>query len=58
MPWIYVLTAANFTRTVMETNEVLEPLNMDLTIFTMGMILLYFGYALGIRYFFARSKQW
>tara|TARA_B100000787_G_C16190133_1_gene296994 strand:+ start:915 stop:1076 length:162 start_codon:yes stop_codon:yes gene_type:complete len=53
-----VLTAANFTRTVMETNEVLEPLNMDLTIFTMGMILLYFGYALGIRYFFARSKQW
>ena len=58
MPWIYVLTAANFGRTLVETSEVLEPLNVDLTIFTMGMVLSYFGYVLGIRYFFVRSKQW
>jgi len=58
MPWIYVLTAANFGRTIGETSEVLEPLNVDLTIFTMGMVLSYFGYVLGIRYFFVRSKQW
>ena len=57
MPWIYVLTAANFGRTLVETSEVLEPLNVDLTIFTMGMVLSYFGYVLGIRYFFVRSKQ-
>ena len=58
MPWIYVLTAANFSRTLVETVEILEPLNVDLTIFTMGMVLSYFGYVLGIRYFFVRSKQW
>ena len=58
MPWIYVLTAANFGRILVETSEVLEPLNVDLTIFTMGMVLSYFGYVLGIRYFFVRSKQW
>ena len=58
MPWIYLLTAANFTRTQVETGEALEPLNVDLTIFTMGMVLSYFGYVLGIRYFFVRSKQW
>ena len=58
MPWIYVLTAANIARTLVETGEVLEPLNVDLTIFTMGMVLSYFGYVLGIRYFFVRSKQW
>ena len=58
MPWIYVLTAANFSRTLVETSEVLEPLNVDSTIFTMGMVLSYFGYVLGIRYFFVRSKQW
>ena len=58
MPWIYVLTAANFSRTLVETGEVLEPLNVDSTIFTMGMVLSYFGYVWGIRYFFVRSKQW
>ena len=58
MPWIYVLTATNFSRTLMETGEVLEPLNVDSTIFTMGMVLSYFGYVWGIRYFFVRSKQW
>ena len=58
MPWIYVLTAGNIAKTVVETNEVLEPLNVDLTIFTIGMVLSYFGYVLGIRYFFVRSKQW
>ena len=58
MPWIYVLTAGNIAKTVVETNEALEPLNVDLTIFTIGMVLSYFGYVLGIRYFFVRSKQW
>ena len=58
MPWIYFLTAANIAKTLMETVETLEPLNVDLTIFTMGMVLSYFGYVLGIRYFFVRSKQW
>ena len=58
MPWIYVLTAGNIAKTVVETGEVLEPLNVDLTIFTIGMVLYYFGYVLGIRYFFVKSKQW
>ena len=58
MPWIYFLTAANIAKTLMENVETLEPLNVDLTIFTMGMVLSYFGYVLGIRYFFVRSKQW
>ena len=58
MPWIYFLTAANIAKTLIETVEALEPLNVDLTIFTMGMVLSYFGYVLGIRYFFVRSKQW
>tara|TARA_B110000093_G_scaffold55409_1_gene59639 strand:- start:681 stop:869 length:189 start_codon:yes stop_codon:yes gene_type:complete len=58
MPWIYFLTAANIAKTLMENVETLEPLNVDLTIFTMSMVLSYFGYVLGIRYFFVRSKQW
>jgi hypothetical protein len=58
MPWIYFFSAANIARTLVDTIEILEPLNVDLTIFTLGMILSFFGYVLGIRYFFVRSKQW
>ena len=58
MPWIYFFSAANIARTLVDTIEILEPLNVDLTIFTLGVILSFFGYVLGIRYFFVRSKQW
>ena len=58
MPWIYVLTAANFAKTFNETKETLEPLNVDLTIFNIGLIISYFVYVLGIRHFFVKSKQW
>ena len=58
MPWIYVLTAANFAKTFYETKETLEPLNIDLTIFNIGLIISYFVYVLGIRHFFVKSKQW
>ena len=58
MPWIYFFSAANIARTLVDTIEILEPLNVDLFIFTLGMILSFFGYVLGIRYFFVRSKQW
>jgi len=58
MPWIYFFSAANIARILVDTIEILEPLNVDLTIFTLGMILSFFGYVLGIRYFFVRSKQW
>ena len=58
MPWIYVLSAASFSRTFMETKEVFEPLNVDLTIFNIGLILTYIAQVLGVRYFFIKSKQW
>ena len=58
MPWIYVLTAANFAKTFNETKETLEPLNVDLTIFNIGLIISYFVYVLGIRHFFVKTKQW
>tara|TARA_B100000579_G_C22313147_1_gene612529 strand:+ start:118 stop:540 length:423 start_codon:yes stop_codon:yes gene_type:complete len=58
MPWIYVLTAGNIARTYIEVEASLKPLNVDLTIFNIGLILSYFGYVLGIRYFFVNSKQW
>tara|TARA_B110000967_G_C18594319_1_gene416035 strand:- start:51 stop:470 length:420 start_codon:yes stop_codon:yes gene_type:complete len=58
MPWIYVLSAASFSRTFMETKEVFEPLNVDLTIFNIGLILTFIAQVLGVRYFFIKSKQW
>ena len=58
MPWIYVLTAGNIARTYIEVEASLKPLNVDLTIFNIGLILSYFGYVLGVRYFFVNSKQW
>ena len=58
MPWIYVLSAASFSRTFMETKEVFEPLNVDLTIFNIGLIFTYIAQVLGVRYFFIKSKQW
>ena len=58
MPWIYVLSAASFSRTFMETKEVFEPLNVDLTIFNIGLILTYIAQVLSVRYFFIKSKQW
>ena len=58
MPWIYILTAANFAKTFIETKETLEPLNVDLTIYNIGLIISYFVYVLGIRHFFVKSKQW
>jgi len=58
MPWIYVFSALSFSRTFTETKEVFEPLNVDLTIFNIGLILTFIVQALGVRYFFANSKQW
>ena len=58
MPWTYVLSAASFSRTFMETKEVFEPLNVDLTIFNIGLILTFIAQVLGVRYFFIKSKQW
>ena len=58
MPYIYVLTAVNIAKTYIETEASLKPLNFDLTIFNIGLILSYFGYVLGVRYFFVNSKQW
>jgi len=58
MPWIYVLSAASFSKTFMETKEVFEPLNVDLTIFNIGLILTFIAQVLGVRYFFIKSKQW
>lgn len=58
MPWIYFFTALNFARTYSESKEILDPLNIDLTVFNVGLLLSYFAYVYGIRHFFVNTKQW
>ena len=58
MPWIYILSAASFFKTFNEVQETFGPLNVDVTIVNFGLILAYFAQVLGVRYFFANSKQW
>jgi len=58
MPWIYFFTTLNFAKTYSETKEILDPLNIDLTVFNVGLLLSYFAYVCGIRYFFVNTKQW
>jgi len=60
MPWMYVLTAINVAITWSTTDTAFKNLNLDvdLSLFNIGLILSYFGMVLGIRYSFVKTKQW
>ena len=60
MPWMYVLTAINVGITWSTTDAAFKNLNLDvdLSLFNIGLILSYFGMVLGIRYSFVKTKQW
>ena len=60
MPWMYVLTAINVAIAWSTTDTAFKNLSLDvdLSLFNIGLILSYFGMVLGIRYSFVKTKQW